>query len=219
MSNKRDSFVFYRSFYEAMEDLPDSDQLDVYKAITIYALEGIEPDVTGYPKAIFRLIKPIIEANNKRWENGQKGAEHGRKGGRPKKGKETPKKPLDNPTLTPNKDVDKDVLCKMNNVDNLSPKGYENLSFEFLDENFQECFFSWLEYKCQRREKYKTQKSLESCYKQMVNKSGNDPKTAMSMIDQSMANNWAGLFEISDKEYGKNKIQQEKPAQTYVIPD
>jgi hypothetical protein len=109
--NKRDSFVFYRSFYEAMEDLSDAEQLTIYKAIVIYALEGVEPNITGYPKAIFKLIRPIIEANNKRWKNGKKGAEHGVKGGRPKKGKETPKQPQENPTRTPNKDkdVDKDV--------------------------------------------------------------------------------------------------------------
>lgn len=106
--DKRDSFIFYRSFYEAMEDLPDAEQLIIYKSITVYALEGVEPNITGYPKAIFRLIKPILEANNKRWENGKKGASHGIKGGRPKKDNETPKQPQENPTSTPNKDVDVD---------------------------------------------------------------------------------------------------------------
>lgn len=107
------------------------------------------------------------------------------------------------------------------NKETNKPIGYDNFSFEFLDENFQVCFFSWLEYKQQRREKYKTQKSLELCYNQMVDKSGNDPKTAMSMINQSMANNWAGLFEISDigKKPNQTKLQPKNDTERQELLD
>jgi len=50
---------------------------------------------------MFSLIKPQLEANYKRFLNGKKGADFGKLGGRPK----TPKKPLDNPKLTPNVNV------------------------------------------------------------------------------------------------------------------
>jgi hypothetical protein len=29
----RDSFIFYRSFFEAIEDLPDSNKIEIYTAI------------------------------------------------------------------------------------------------------------------------------------------------------------------------------------------
>ncbi len=96
MSEKRDSYIFYRSFYEAMEDLNDSDQLTIYRTISIYALEGKEPEISGFPKAIFSLIKPILEANRKRWENGNKG-------GRPKNQKGTEEEPNENQELTKTK--------------------------------------------------------------------------------------------------------------------
>ena len=37
---QRDSFVFYRSYYEAIKDLNDEEQLTLYKAIFEYALNG-----------------------------------------------------------------------------------------------------------------------------------------------------------------------------------
>ena len=102
----RDSFVFYESFYLALSELSVAQQGKIYTAICRYALYGEEPELKGASAAVFKLIKPQIDANNRRYENGKKGAEYGSKGGRPKKPqenpKETPKKPLTNPKETPN---------------------------------------------------------------------------------------------------------------------
>ena len=101
----RDSFVFYESFYLALSELSATQQGKIYTAICRYALYGEEPELKGASSAVFKLIKPQIDANNRRYENGKKGAEHGIKGGRPKNPKETPKKPQDNPKETPNVNV------------------------------------------------------------------------------------------------------------------
>jgi len=69
---KRDSFIFYRSFYEAINDLDDETQLQIYQAIARYSLNFEESEFNGISKAIFTLIKPQLEANNKRYENGNK---------------------------------------------------------------------------------------------------------------------------------------------------
>lgn len=99
----RDSFIFYKSFYEAINELNSEDQLAIHQAICEFSLYGKEPEVTGITNAIWRLIRPQLEANRKRYESGSKGAEHGKKGGRPKKNpKETPKEPQKNPNETPN---------------------------------------------------------------------------------------------------------------------
>jgi hypothetical protein len=103
----RDSIVFYRSFYEAIKEIPIEQQGIVYNAIYGYALDGVEPELNGIAKAIFLLVKPQIDANNSRYENGKKGAEPGKKGGRPKNEnpKETPNEPQENPKETPNENV------------------------------------------------------------------------------------------------------------------
>lgn len=67
----RDSFIFYRSFYEAIREVPAEAQLQIYKAISIYALEQEEIELSGIAKAIFSLVKPQLDANYKKYENGK----------------------------------------------------------------------------------------------------------------------------------------------------
>lgn len=74
----RDSFIFYNSFLEALDELEPEVQLIVYQAIARYSLREEMPALEGTAKAIFSLIKPQIDANNKRYEDGCKG-------GRPQK--------------------------------------------------------------------------------------------------------------------------------------
>ncbi|WOG21077.1 DUF6291 domain-containing protein [Bacteroides thetaiotaomicron] len=107
----RDSFVFYRSFFEALQDVPIEERACIYDAICAYSLNDIEPKLTGMQLAIFKLIRPNIDSNKRKYENGKKGASFGKKGGRPKKDNpsQTPTKPQDNPSQTRNVDVDDNV--------------------------------------------------------------------------------------------------------------
>lgn len=65
----RESFVFYRSFYEAIEKLPDDQQLKVYKALANYALNGIDENIEGVAGAMLICFRPQIDANNRRYKN------------------------------------------------------------------------------------------------------------------------------------------------------
>ena len=66
-------FVFYRSWLEAIEELPDALMFELLKAIVYYGLNQEEPaEITPLARSYWKLIKPIIEANNKRYENGKK---------------------------------------------------------------------------------------------------------------------------------------------------
>ena len=69
----RDSVVFYRSFYEAIKNLPAEEFKRAACAILDYALDGLEPESRGIEWAIYTLAKPQIDANNRRYENGKKG--------------------------------------------------------------------------------------------------------------------------------------------------
>ena len=70
----KDSFVFYRSFYESTKGLPDESRLRLFDNICELALNGKDIDgLHGIEINIFTLIKPQIEANNQRYENGKKG--------------------------------------------------------------------------------------------------------------------------------------------------
>ena len=98
----RDGFVFYRSFFESFEDLSKKDKLILFDALCNYALNDIVPELTGTTNAIFKLLKPQVDANNRRYENGKKG-------GRPKANQtETKTKPNDNQTETKLKPKEKE---------------------------------------------------------------------------------------------------------------
>ena len=68
----RDSMIFYRSFYDAIKNLPPGDQCEIYNAIFSYGLDFNEPELSGVAASFWTLIKPQIDANIKRFENGKK---------------------------------------------------------------------------------------------------------------------------------------------------
>ena len=136
---KKDSFIFYRSFYEATQYLEKDQKADLFEAISNYALNQEETKLDNVCNALFSLIKPQLDANQQRYINGKKGADHGKKGGRPK----TPKKPLTNPKLTPNVNVNGNVNVNVNdNVnDNVVKKVNKKKDSVFSSfDNFWNCY-------------------------------------------------------------------------------
>lgn len=119
----RDSFVFYRSFYDAIKDLPRDVQGEIYTAIMEYSLYGKETEnLKPIARSVFTLMKPQIDVNNKRFENGKKG-------GRPKSGnepdgnqEETKEKPSNNQSKTKSKPNVNDNVNANENKDN-TPNG------------------------------------------------------------------------------------------------
>ena len=93
-----------------------------------------------------------------------------------------------------------------NNKEEIKKEEKKKFSFDFsnFDENFIEHVNSWLDYKKERKEPYKSQKGLNAFYNKLIDYSKNDPDTAKKIIEQSMANNWAGIFELKESQQ-KNK--------------
>lgn len=65
-----------------------------------------------------------------------------------------------------------------------------------LNNEYTKVVSKWLEYKKSRGEKYKTTMSLKSLINQLAKFSASNPITADMIVEQSIANNWAGLFEL-----------------------
>ena len=87
----RDGIIFYKSFYESITELSSESALKIYDAIFKYAFYDEVSELVGIEKAIFALIQPQLDANNKKYENGKRG-------GRPKKN-ETSGLGTENPRL------------------------------------------------------------------------------------------------------------------------
>lgn len=122
----RDSFIFYRSFFETFEKLPREERLDLFEAVCSYALNDSDPaEMSGVGDAIFTLLKPQLDANTRKYENGLKG-------GRPKAEKnqtETKEKPNGNQTESKpkrNDNVNDNVNVNVNVNDNVNVNENEN---------------------------------------------------------------------------------------------
>ena len=128
---KKDSMIIYRSFYEAIKELPEDARLELYEAIFELGLNYNELKLDGLSKSFFTLIKPQIEANNRKAEAGIKsgklGAEHGKKGGRPRNEKPS-KNPQDNHLKTHNETHKKPSNVNVNVNDNENNNVNDNLN-------------------------------------------------------------------------------------------
>lgn len=69
-TTNRDSFIFYRSFFMATKCLKNEEKAQLFDAICSYALDGEINDLDGTAFGMFQLIKPQLDANRKRFENG-----------------------------------------------------------------------------------------------------------------------------------------------------
>jgi len=179
-NTQRDTFIFYRSFKESMSDLSDADKLIMYEAISDYSLDLKEPQLEGFPKALFSLIRPILDANIKRWQSGCKGgAPKGNKNNRysktttelqPKYNQSTTKVQA-NKDKDKDKDVDKDIELnkekivkeKSLSLSDRTTKFKEELTF-YVDKYGKDMIFAFFDYwsepnKTQTKMRYELEKT------------------------------------------------------------
>lgn len=117
----RDSFIFYRSFYEASKALNTKQQAELFRAICEYSLDKKEIKLSKTASAFFTLIKPQLTANYKRYENGKKTK-------KPREPKEAKHKQTGSKTeANKNVNVNKNVFNENENGNENGNDGIQNL--------------------------------------------------------------------------------------------
>lgn len=235
---EKDSIVFYKSFYEAIKEMPKENQLEIYNAIFEKYFFNNEIKLNGLSKGIFQIIKPNIDSANKRYFAN---IENGKKGGRPKKKNsietqikpnknpiETQIKPNENPIETQHKSQqnlnvnDNDnvndnvnVKDKENVKDNINKKEKNKKETEFdqlINQNFtdEEVKNTVYEFIKMRKaiKKPLTTKGLELMIKKLYSLSTNIDEQ-IQILNNSIMNNWQGIFSLTkETKKNNNKIQQ-----------
>lgn len=83
---ERDTFVFYKDWLNVIRDLPSEVQLEVYQAITEYAIYGNLIELKPLAKVAFGFVKQTIDRDTQKYVSiKEKRKEAGSKGGRPLK--------------------------------------------------------------------------------------------------------------------------------------
>lgn len=193
----KDSFVFYKSFYDAIKKIPDEYQLELYNAILSYSLEGLEPsDLSPIAEAMFILIKPNIDSSQKRYETS---VENGKRGGRPKQ--ETQDKPNQNL----NEDEDVDVNVDDNEDDNNEKeKNKKRKTFEdvFKEKSVSNNFKNTLKDFIDMRKTIKkpmTSKALELLINK-VRKMSTIEQEQIDILNQSIERGWQTVYPLKTTE-------------------
>ena len=99
---------------------------------------------------------------------------------------------------TTEKEINKEKVRK--------PKFVADLSFIKNPEHL-ELFKEWIEYRHQLGCPYKTQKGTEGGYKKLVTLSGGNVSKMREIMDQSISEEWQGLFAIKNQNNGRNNQQ------------
>lgn len=74
----------------------------------------------------------------------------------------------------------------------------------------------WIEYKRERRQSYKP-RGLQVAMTRLMQLSNGDPETAKAIVEQSMANNYQGLFPIRQANGTDNRTQQRQDKLTGTL--
>lgn len=81
MSKKRDTFIFKKSWADALKKRSTAVQLEVYNAIVSYAVDGVTPEMSEIAEVVFDFIRIEIDENNAKYEETvKKRREAGRRG-------------------------------------------------------------------------------------------------------------------------------------------
>ena len=83
------------------------------------------------------------------------------------------------------------------------------LDLSIVTPNMLEPVETWLSYKKEKAQSYKPT-GFKTFYKKLCELSGNNPQVAMAIIEQSMQNNYAGIFPLrnnnNNNNYGRETI-------------
>jgi hypothetical protein len=86
-------------------------------------------------------------------------------------------------------------------------KAKKELDMSIVAPNMLEPVETWLAYKKEKAQSYKPT-GFKTFYKKLCELSGNNPQVAMAIIEQSMSNNYAGIFPLknNNNNYGRETV-------------
>jgi tRNA U34 5-carboxymethylaminomethyl modifying enzyme MnmG/GidA len=193
--NDIQGFTFYKSYWESLSEFSINDKEEMLIAIVDFVFNDKEPLLTGFKKTIWVLMKPNLQASKNKSHT--KPNENQTKSKTKAKQKQTKTNDL----------YDKDKELEID-IDNKKDKILKDIPLDW-----QEIINIWLNYKKDRKESYKSNQSIMIMFKKLVELSNDNLETAKKIIEQSIANNWAGIFELKQtvkKGLTKNKYEEIK---------
>lgn len=212
-SLNNDSFVFYRTYLESIEEFEDDKtKCEIFELICNYALNGeIDESKSNISKSIFKAHKKNIENSiERRFRN----IANGSKGGAPKGSHNNPngrrgKEETSNRELTENL-ATSNLNVNVNVNDNVNVNANDNVNVNLFENYPSEFIKTFNEFEKMRKKIKKplTEKAKELTLKKLKELSNGDINYQIECLNQSIANCYQGVFPL--KNYSNNNIRNKK---------
>lgn len=101
------------------------------------------------------------------------------------------------PQINKDNKKEKNINSKTKSLTN----GNDCYDWSVVDEDMKPIVEDWIRYKREKKQTYKPT-GFKTFYRQLVKFSSGTPERARAIIERSMANNWAGIFELDNRTKG-----------------
>lgn len=197
MAEGKKSFVAYCDWENIFDMLSNEEAGLMVKHLFAYVNDKNPELEDRILKIAFEPIKLQLKRDLKKYKTiRERRSEAGRKGGEQTASKRTKQKQIKaneaNATKRKQTVANQAVTVNVNDNDTVLSKD-NNIS------DFDKVVLDWFDYKKERRESYKSEKSKTTFINKLKKLSGDNAETARLIVDESIANNWAGIFELKNK--------------------
>lgn len=204
MANKDiKAFSFYKSYYEALKEIPEKDKKDVIFAMINYVFENKKPKLKGLNKVIWTLIEPNLD-KSKNKSNGNSGAPIGNQNASKtlenKGNNDTIKKQSkNNQNSIKNQSVPHDISYSYSYINN-------SLSYIIINNknNTNNIYNLFKEYiKLREDNKYNISETIINRLVKKLNEYGKTDEDKIEIISQAINGKWKDFYKL-DKGDEKN---------------
>ena len=193
------AFSFYRSYYEALKEVPEKDKKDIIFAIINYVFEDKKPKFKGTNKIIWTLIEPNLNTSKNK-SNGNSGAPIGNQNASKtlenKGNNDTIKKQSkNNQNSIKNQSVPHDISYSYSYINN-------SLSYiTFNNSNNKEVIYNLFKEYIKLREdnKYNIYETIINRLVKKLNEYGKTDEDKIEIISQAINGKWKDFYNLSNE--------------------
>lgn len=185
---ERNQFTFYRSYRDALRELPPKEFKAAVMAICDYALDETDPSLSGIPNSVFILIRPTLDSGRIKALNRANKNASKKEQSKNKRGTKQEQKPKEEEG---EKEGEIEVEKERENDSSIPPTPLSSTGFSPA---LQSALESWLRYKAEKHQSYKPEglKALIGEIRNNAARYGED--AVIGLIGKCMSSNWQGII-------------------------
>lgn len=197
------AFSFYRSYYEALKEIPEKDKKDIIFAMINYVFEDKKPKLKGINKVIWTLIEPNLD-KSKNKSNGNAGAPIGNQNA-----SKTLENKGNNDTIKKQSKNNQNSIKKQSLSHDISYSySYINNSLSYIiinnKNNINNIYNLFKEYiKLREDNKYNISETIINRLVKKLNEYGKTDEDKIEIISQAINGKWKDFYNLSNEKEEK----------------